>query len=171
MTLNFELTGPDFKVPKDIKHVLEAMGTKRYVVSMTPVFAQRSNRQNAYFHLLVNRIANASGGDKEEVKAFIKKRAMDMGYPAETDSFGRLILDEKGKAVPKPSHEANIKDMQILIEAAYYVAIENGIEIEPYVEPDQDSDGENIRQGQGEKSSYGNTYNKAKYEKARKVFG
>lgn len=140
MTLNFEVTGPDFRVPKDIKKVLEAMGTKRYVVSMTPVFAQRSNRQNAYFHLLVTRIANASGGDKDEVKTYIKKRAMEMGYPAATDSCGRLILDEKGKAQPKPSHEANTKDMQILIEAAYYVAIENGIEIEPYVEHEEDSD-------------------------------
>lgn len=140
MTLNFELIGPNFVVPKDIKKVLDAMGTKKYVVSMTPVYSQRSSRQNAYFHLLVNRIASATGYDKDDLKSLIKKRAMELGYPADTDSFGRLILDEKGKATPKPSHKANTKDMQILIETAYYVAIEAGVEIDPFVENEEDNE-------------------------------
>lgn len=141
MTLNFELTGPDFKIPKNIKKVLDSMGTKNYVVSMTPVYGQRSSRQNAYFHLLVNRIATATGyDDKEFVKKIIKKKAMALGYPADTDSFGRLILDEKGKATPKPSHNANTNEMQILIEAAYYVAIEAGVDIDPFVENEDNHD-------------------------------
>ena len=138
MTLNFEITTPDFKIPRDVQRVLDAMGTRRFVVSMTPVFGQRTTRQNALFHLLVNRIALGTGCSKEEAKDAIKAKAVEMGYPPQTDTYGRLVLDKNKQVVPKPSHEASVHDMQTLIEAAYYVASENGIDID-YVEQ-QNSD-------------------------------
>lgn len=138
MTLNFEITGPGFNIPKDVRDVLASMGTKQFVVSMTPVYGQRSSRQNAYFHLLIDRIGTASGCDKNDLKTLVKSKAMELGYPPQTDPYGRLVLDEKGKATPLPTHLANSKDMQILIEAAYYVASEAGIELDPLADRKQE---------------------------------
>ncbi len=138
MTLNFEITGPNFNIPKDIRDVLSAMGTRQYVVSMTPVYGQRSSRQNAYFHLLIDRISTASGCARDDLKEIVKKKAMDLGYPPQTDPYGRLVLDQKGRATPMPSHLANSKDMQILIEAAYCIANEAGIELDPLADRKQE---------------------------------
>lgn len=128
MTLTFELLGPDFRLPEDIRRMLLESGTRRYRVSMTPLYGKRSSRQNAYFHLLAGRIATATGGSLDFTKDCIKKYALTIGYPPALDENGREILSDSGEFIPKPSHLADTREMKILIEAALYYAAEFGID-------------------------------------------
>lgn len=131
MNLTFEVNGPDFKLPLDIKNLLQVWGTKRYKVTMTPMYGDRTKKQNAYFHLLIGRIAVASGADPEYVKEAVKVYSLTIGYPPAVDINGKEILSSSGEFVPKPSHSANSREMGILINAALYFASENGLEIDP----------------------------------------
>lgn len=128
MTLTFELIGPDFRLPEDIKRMLKESGAKRYKVSMTPLYAQRSRQQNAYFHLLISRIATITGGTIDFTKDCIKKYALTIGYPPALDEHGKELLSDSGEFIPKPSHLADTREMKILIDAALYYAAEFGID-------------------------------------------
>lgn len=130
-SINFEINGPNFIVPSDIRRMLEMSGTRRYKVTMTPIYGERTRRQNAYFHMIIGRIATASGAGSDMIKESVKELAVTMGYPPKTDDHGRPVLTSKGEFVPLPSHEANSREMGILIEAALYFATEQGVEIDP----------------------------------------
>lgn len=134
--LTFEVNGPDFKLPADIRRIIDSMGTRRYSVTVVPLYGNRTRLQNAYFHMIVGRISACSGADKEFIKESIKDLAVTMGYPPATDDNGKPLLTSSGEFIPKPSHEANSREMGILIDAALYFASEQGCEIDPDTRPD-----------------------------------
>ena len=131
LNLNFEINGPEFRLPSDIRRILEVAGARRYKVTMTPIYGERTQRQNAYFHMIIGRIAAASGATPDMIKETIKELAVTMGYPPAMDEHGRPLVTAKGEFIPMPSHQANSREMGILIETALYFAAESGLEIDP----------------------------------------
>lgn len=86
-------------------------------VTIEPVYKQRTMDQNALFHAKVNELAKLSGADRGRIKEEIKGVATMRGYPYDV---------KNGEIIPKPSSEATIEQMEILIDALYEYAEENG---------------------------------------------
>lgn len=131
INISFEINGPNFRLPPDIRNMLEMSGARRYRVTMTPIYGERTQKQNAYFHMLIGRIATASGATVDVVKDAVKELAVTLGYPPAMDDHGKPIVTAKGEFVPMPSHLANSREMGILIDAALGFATEQGLEIDP----------------------------------------
>lgn len=138
--LTFEVNGPEFRLPADIRRIIDSMGTRRYSVTVVPLYGNRTRLQNAYFHMIIGRISAFSGADKEYIKEAVKDLAVTMGYPPATDDDGKPLLTPSGEFIPKPSHEANRREMGLLIDAALYFASEQGCEIDPDTRPDKEVD-------------------------------
>lgn len=111
-----------YEILDTIKHEL----SKGYPVKMRlePVFTTRTKEQNAYYQVLVKRIAFQSGASTDFVKEEVKRCACLMGYPYERDADGDLLIDEKGNPIPLSSAKATISQMKILIDACFRVAQE-----------------------------------------------
>ena len=88
----------------------------------------RTQKQNALLHVLIRRLAQASGASEEWMKEYIKHEGMVHNYPVWVDN-GEIVTDERGEALPKPTSQATVKELMILIEACYAVAYENGLDI------------------------------------------
>lgn len=118
-------------VPMDLRPLLaEARKqSKRIVVSITPVYARRSLNQNALFHAKVNEIAAMSGVDRDVVKKMIKVFATGRGYPMVMGDDG-LPLIKDGEPLPKPTEEATVEEMEMLIDATFEWAFANGFYIQ-----------------------------------------
>lgn len=136
MNLVFDTIGPELTVPEDIRRMLAMAGTKRYRVSVTPLYGQRTKRQNAYFHLLIGRISAVAGCSASCTKDAVKQYALTIGYPPALDENGREILTGDGEFTPKPTHLADSREMGILIDAAMYYAADYGID--PGIPPENE---------------------------------
>lgn len=86
-------------------------------VTIEPVYKQRTKDQNAFFHAKLNELAKLSGADRDRIKEEVKSVATMRGYPYD-------VVD--GEIIPKPSSEATIEQMEILIDALYEYAEDNG---------------------------------------------
>ncbi len=86
-------------------------------VTIEPVYKQRTMDQNALFHAKVNELAKISGADRNFIKEEVKQVAVSRGYPFNVVN---------GEVIPKPSSEATIEQMEILIDALYEYAEDNG---------------------------------------------
>lgn len=93
---------------------------KRFEVTIEEARESRSLDQNALFHVLVRRLAEQAGTSQDWMKDFVKTRAIDYGYPSRF---------ENGELVAKPTSEASVDDLMLLIDACYFVANENGFDI------------------------------------------
>ena len=110
-------------VPPQLVKCLELIQgqTGRIKITVEGVFDERTDRQNRIFHAKVNEIAGTLMKNRELVKACIKLYACGKGYP---------FSIEDGIAKPKPSSEANIGEMKILIDSAYEWAYDHGVYIQ-----------------------------------------
>ena len=93
-----------------------------YVVMIKELRAPRStgpHSQNAHVNGHVQQIAHELGAGFDDVKAYIKREAVSMGYPYVTLSNGDIL----------PISEADSDTLQCsyLIEAAHVVAAQEGI--------------------------------------------
>lgn len=88
----------------------------------------RTQEQNALFHVLIRRLAQASGASEEWMKEYIKREAVERNYPVWVEN-GEIVINEHGEALPKPTSQATVKELMTLIEACYEVAFDNGIDI------------------------------------------
>jgi hypothetical protein len=84
--------------------------------------------QNSHFHGHVQEIAQATGNDFDDVKLYLKRRAIRQGYP--------IMMDDKGEVTcslvdgdPLPAHErdASSEEAALLIDEAHILAAELGI--------------------------------------------
>lgn len=106
-------------VPDELRQALVEVRKQRPEIRITiePVYPTRTAEQNAFFHAKLGELAQKSGADKEWLKNQIKMVAVNMGY-------GYDMIDEK--LVPHDSSKATIEEMEILIEALYKYAFDNG---------------------------------------------
>lgn len=115
-------SGELIKIPEELKTKLAIVRGQGQEIRITvePVYKQRTENQNALFHARINELSKECGANREWLKDEIKMIATDMGYPYE-------IYD--GRKVPKSTKEATVEEMEILIEAIYDYAFDNGINI------------------------------------------
>lgn len=120
------------QVPERYKEELAAYRkmARSIRVTITPVLKTRTLEQNAIFHAKINELSQATGIDRDSLKAEIKRFAMSMGYPPEMKEDGEVVVDEGGDLVPLPSSKATVEQMETLIEAVYMWATQNGIDME-----------------------------------------
>lgn len=101
---------------------------KELEITITEVQDARTAEQNALFHVLVRRLAQQSGASEEWMKDYIKAEAVNEGYPIYVKN-GEVVTDETGRALPKPTSEATVTELMLLIEVCYAVAFNNGMDI------------------------------------------
>lgn len=106
-------------VPDELRQALVEVRKQRPEIRITiePVYQTRTAEQNAFFHAKLGELAQESGADKEWLKNQIKMVAVNMGY-------GYDMVGEK--LIPHDSSKATIEEMEILIEALYKYAFDNG---------------------------------------------
>lgn len=100
---------------------------KELEITIQEVADPRTVEQNALFHCLIRRLAQQSGASEQWMKDYIKNEAVRFGYPYWVEN-GKVVMNE-GKAVAKPTHQATVKELMILIEVCYTVAFNNGLDI------------------------------------------
>lgn len=101
---------------------------KELEVSISEAVDARTLEQNALFHVLVRQLAEQAGTNLEWMKDYVKSQAVKFGYPVWVED-GVLRTDKNGEALPKPTSEADVKDLMLLIETCYMVANDNGFEL------------------------------------------
>ena len=124
----------DLQVPVNLAEYVSniAKQNKELEVSISEAVDARTLEQNALFHVLVRQLAEQAGSDLEWMKEYIKSQAVKFGYPVWIQE-GQLRTDINGEALPKPTSEADVKDLMLLIETCYWVANENGFELKQRV--------------------------------------
>jgi len=86
-----------------------------------------SGSQSAHFHGHVQTIAMSTGQPAEDVKKWVKQKAIDRGYPMLKDSEGNPILDIWGFYQGISEADASVEDEIALIETAHQLAAELNI--------------------------------------------
>jgi hypothetical protein len=135
MKLTFVIHGGDFRVPAGFEARYEAVlaralkGDGPIKVTVEPNFQQRTLRENAYFHVLCKRLSEMAGGTPEDIREMAKAKAVSLGYPIAT-AEERIPIAGKHGMMGIPSSEANIGECNLLIEAVYMMASENGYYLE-----------------------------------------
>jgi hypothetical protein len=73
----------------------------------------------------VQQIAQETGNDFEDVKLYLKRRAMSMGYPMLMDEKGEVTCSlVDGEPLPQHEREATSEEAALLIDAAHMLAAE-----------------------------------------------
>lgn len=101
---------------------------KELEITINEVQDVRTAEQNSLFHVLVRRLAQQSGASEEWMKDYIKGEAVNRGYPVYVEN-GEIITDAEGTALPKPTSQATVTELMLLIEVCYQVAFDNGMDI------------------------------------------
>jgi hypothetical protein len=84
--------------------------------------------QNHHLNGHITQICNETGNDFEQIKLYIKRKAMGMGFPPKVDLDGNIIYSlVDGEALPQSEADSTVEECAILIEAAHIVAGEAGI--------------------------------------------
>lgn len=121
----------DIKVPLNLAEYITSISNKgkELEVSIAEAVDARTLEQNALFHVLVKQLAEQAGSELQWMKDYVKSKAVSFGYPVWVEE-GKLRCDKNGVALPKPSSEADVKELMLLIETCYMVANDNGFELQ-----------------------------------------
>ena len=93
--------------------------------------ATGKNSQNAKLHGIIRQLAISTGNDFNVVKAVIKQRALNAGYPVAKTAAGDVKINPLTKNfVPQSEALCTTVEESILIDTAYLIAAELGIYIE-----------------------------------------
>lgn len=90
---------------------------------------------SAHFHGHCQSISDDTGNDFEDVKLYLKRRAMRRGYPAQTTKDGKIrysLVD--GLPLPQSEAKASIEQENMLIEEAHQLGAELGVTLIEYEE-------------------------------------
>lgn len=117
-------------VPPNLEEYVKTLKDrdKSMEVTISEAVDARTAEQNALFHVLVRQLSEQCGMDELDTKEYVKMRAIALGYPVWVED-GRIRCDDEGRALPKPTSEANVKDLMLLMDACHIVADENGFEL------------------------------------------
>lgn len=89
-------------------------------VVIRPWRAKRSDEQNALFHVIVSKVATATGNDPEDVKSYLK---------GEFGPKRAVVIHGETRMVPKESSSYTAEEMSEMIDRAReWAALEWGIE-------------------------------------------
>ena len=92
-------------------------------VKISPPYKRRTtgkNSQNSKWYALVQKICEATGNDIEDVKDYLKEKAIRRGYPYRVNNLN-------GKIRPYSTTEVDTVQMSYLIEETIQFCIEYGI--------------------------------------------
>lgn len=123
---SLELCFTDYAVKVCVENVLKVCQEKHggYVkIEIQPPYKQRTtgkNSQNSKFYALVQDICNETGNDIEDVKDYLKEKAVRRGYPVRVNPLNK-------RTKPVSTTEVNTVEMSYLIEEALQLAAELGI--------------------------------------------
>lgn len=101
---------------------------KELEITINEVQDVRTAEQNSLFHVLIRRLAQQSGASEEWMKDYIKSEAVNQGYPVYVEN-GEIVTDAEGTAQPKPTSQATVTELMLLIEVCYQIAFDNGMDI------------------------------------------
>lgn len=83
--------------------------------------------QNKHLNGHIQQICQETGNDFQDVKEYIKSRAVSMGYPMLTKPDGQIIVNPYGEPRGISEADSNTEECAILIEVAHMLASEYGI--------------------------------------------
>lgn len=104
-----------------------------YTITMRTPYKPRSTgkySQCSHFNGHVQQICDETGNDFEDVKMYLKRKALRRGYPFKTDEDGNImysIID--GEPLPQNERDASVEDSILLIEEAHQLAAGLGIRL------------------------------------------
>lgn len=97
-------------------------------IEIQPPYKQRTtgkNSQNSKFYALVQDICNETGNDIDDVKDYLKEKAVRRGYPVKENPLTHKIK-------PYSTTKVNTVEMSYLIEEALQLCAELGIVTEDF---------------------------------------
>jgi hypothetical protein len=84
--------------------------------------------QNHHFNGHIQQICNETGNDFGQIKLYVKRVAMGMGYPPMVNDKGELVYSlVDGEVLPQSEADSSVEECALLIEAAHIVASEAGV--------------------------------------------
>jgi hypothetical protein len=86
------------------------------------------NSQNHHLNGHIQFIAQHTGNDFDDVKKYVKCRAVSMGYPM-LEKDGLIVLDMWGRPQGISEADCSVEECAILIEAVHMVASEEKISL------------------------------------------
>ena len=125
------LIAEDFGAKAIVKGIAELCLKKHdgfIKVEMSPPYRSRTtgkNSQHSKFYALVQEICNETGNDIEDVKDYLKDKAVRRGYPVKVNPLNK-------RTKPVSTTKVNTVEMSYLIEEALQLAAELGIVTENY---------------------------------------
>lgn len=118
-------------LPHERKSEQTATQGAEYRIVIRKPKARRStgkHSQNTHFHGHVQEIAQWTGNDFDDVKDYLKRRAIRQGYPIMMDDKGEVTVSMvDGEPLPIHERDASTEDAAILIEEAHILAAELGV--------------------------------------------
>lgn len=133
MKITFVSNGRDVKVPvgfeDQYKKICSLSGDESVRITIQPNFQRKTEKGNNYFHVLCRRLSEMAGGTMEDIKMMAKSKAVELGYPVQTDESGYPMYDEYGP-VGVSASDISISESNLLIEAVHMLAAENGYTLE-----------------------------------------
>lgn len=119
-------------VVKDIYGLADRRDNGFVTIRLSNVHRTRSTGERSQNHHInghIQQIATETGNAFDVVKAEIKCRAVDMGYPM-LERNGEVRLDLFGRPMGISEADSSVEECAILIEAAHMLAAELGIVLE-----------------------------------------
>lgn len=108
-------------VDRCVRTLSELDLSRCWEVVIRPWREKRSDEQNALFHVLIAKVASATGNDADTVKAFFK------------NEFGPkrvAYIHGEARAVPKESSSYTVEEMSEVIDRSMqWAAMEYGIKV------------------------------------------
>lgn len=117
---------------KDIFALADKRDNGFVTIRISNVHRTRSTGEKSQNHHInghVQQIATETGNPFDVVKAEIKCRAVDMGYPM-LERNGEVRLDLFGRPMGISEADSTVEECALLIEAAHMLAAELGIVLE-----------------------------------------
>jgi hypothetical protein len=84
------------------------------------------NSQNHHLNGHIQYICQETGNDFDDVKKYVKQKAISMGYPM-LERDGKVVLDMWGSPMGISEADSSVEECAILIEAVHQLASELGI--------------------------------------------
>lgn len=104
-------------------------------IRLDPPRRKRTTGENSQSHHVngdITAIANALQRDFDQVKKFMKYKAIEHGYPILTDDDGNPVFDLWDHMQGISETDCSVEECGILIETCHVFAAENGIELKEH---------------------------------------
>lgn len=122
-----------FRMPEAIKPAVvqlvksvERLSANQYTITIDKPRRRRTTgrrSQNARINGHIQVIAAATGNDFDDVKMYVKQRAVSMGYPMLLDEDGNVVVSMlNGSPLGQSESDCSVEEAKILIEQIHLLA-------------------------------------------------